>query len=626
MKGDFAHGLELLSFALDRGLITAESFKDVEKNLKNRSDNPYKYAVDAGILDDGKIKAAVASYLDLSQIEGDSLLDISNECTGLIPKKYVVENRVVPISLDKDQLLVAISEPSCLRALNGAKLIANKKLVAGVISHLEMESLLAYIKGEAEKPANLKTTMPDPIVASPSVKEHEVKAVTPSIDDLSKTTSKLEVENASQLKDDLKEDAALAAQVEAISKASNKKATRFAEGKETDGRKVIDFVDDIIFSAVEAGASDIHIEPYDKYSQVRFRIDGVLQDQEKYKGYITSNYPAVSTRLKILSSLDIAERRLPQDGAIVSALPDGRSIDLRVSVLPTVFGERIVMRILDRGGISFDLDKLGIPERELKQLESAVDASQGLVLVTGPTGSGKSTTLYGVLRRLNKPDVNILTAEDPVEFTVEGIGQVQVKDDIGLTFSSALRSFLRQDPEVILVGEIRDRDTADIAIKASLTGHLVLSTLHANDSIGTVVRLQNMGVPGYLVGSSLTLVVAQRLARKICPRCKAKDETNKVPRLMSVGFSEEQAESITLYKGVGCTHCSHTGYKGRQGIYEILKVDQDLRAAIVNDASETVLKDLALKSGFKTMQEIGRDMICDGRLTIAEYQRNLVAG
>lgn len=626
MKGDFAHGLELLSFALDRGLITAESFKDVEKNIKNKNDNPYKYAVEAGVLDDGKIKAAVASYLDLSQIDGDCLLDISNECTGLIPKKYVVENRVVPISLDKDQLLIAISEPSCLRALNGAKLIANKKLVAGVISHLEMESLLAYIRGETEKPANLKTTMPEPIVANTSAKEYEVKTVTPSIDDLSKTTSKIEVDSAAKLKDDLKEGAALAAQVEAISKASNKKGTRFAEGKETDGRKVIDFVDDIIFSAVEAGASDIHIEPYDKYSQVRFRIDGVLQDQEKYKGYITSNYPAVSTRLKILASLDIAERRLPQDGAIVSALPDGRSIDLRVSVLPTVFGERIVMRILDRGGISFDLDKLGIPERELKQLEAAVDASQGLVLVTGPTGSGKSTTLYGVLRRLNKPDVNILTAEDPVEFTVEGIGQVQVKDDIGLTFSSALRSFLRQDPEVILVGEIRDRDTADIAIKASLTGHLVLSTLHANDSIGTVVRLQNMGVPGYLVGSSLTLVVAQRLARKICPRCKAKDETNKVPRLMSVGFSEEQAESITLYKGVGCTHCSHTGYKGRQGIYEILKVDQDLRAAIVNDASETVLKDLALKSGFKTMQEIGRDMICDGRLTIAEYQRNLVAG
>lgn len=627
MKSEFPQSLELLSFALDRGLLTAESFKEIQKGTKDKSENPYRHAVEADLLNDKAIKEAISTYLDLPQIDGDRLLDINDACTALIPKKYVVENRIVPISFDNDQLVVAISEPSSLRALNGAKLIANKKLRAGVISHLEMESLLSYIKGDSEKPVHLITCAPEKFVASVPNGSSESIHVSPTLDDLSQTKSKLEIISVEQLKNESKEDAALISQVESFAKPTNgKKNNRFSEGKETDGRKVIDFVDDIIFSAVESGASDIHIEPYDKYSQVRFRIDGVLQDQERYKGYVSSNYPAVSTRIKILASLDIAERRLPQDGAIVSSLPDGRSIDLRVSVLPTVFGERVVMRILDRGGISFDLDKLGMPERELKQLESAVDASQGLVLVTGPTGSGKSTTLYGVLRRLNKPDVNILTAEDPVEFTVEGIGQVQVKDDIGLTFSSALRSFLRQDPEVILVGEIRDKDTADIAIKASLTGHLVLSTLHANDSISTVVRLQNMGIPGYLVGSSLTLVVAQRLARKICTKCKTNDDLNKVARLMSIGFSDEQAGNISLCKGGGCSHCNHTGYKGRQGIYEILRIDQDLRAAIVNDSSETVLRDLAFKSGFKTMQDIGREMVADGRLTVAEFQRNLLIG
>nr|WP_269460035.1 ATPase, T2SS/T4P/T4SS family [Polynucleobacter necessarius] len=274
----------------------------------------------------------------------------------------------------------------------------------------------------------------------------------------------------------------------------------------------------------------------------------------------------MTTRIKIMASLDISERRLPQDGAIVTSLPNNRDIDLRVSVLPTVFGERVVMRILDREGVSFDLDKLGFPEKEFKDVTSAIDASQGMVLVTGPTGSGKSTTLYGALRRLNKPDINILTAEDPVEFTVEGIGQVQIRDDIGLTFSQALRSFLRQDPEVILVGEVRVKDTADISIKASLTGHLVLSTLHANDAISTIVRLVNMGIPGYLIGAALTLVIAQRLARKICTHCKQEDHGDHLASLLDIGFTSEEAANLKLYVGKGCEKCNHTGYKGRQGI------------------------------------------------------------
>ncbi|WP_114636765.1 GspE/PulE family protein [Polynucleobacter necessarius] len=298
---------------------------------------------------------------------------------------------------------------------------------------------------------------------------------------------------------------------------SKNKAVAPTAQSDDQGGQIILFVKAMIFDTVNKDASDIHIELYKDCATLRLRIDGVLQEMLQYKDFLFANYSAITTRVKIMASLDISERCLPQDGAIVTSLPNNRDIDLRVSVLPTVYGERIVMRILDREGVSFDLDRLGFPEKEYKDVTSVIDASQGMVLVTGPTGSGKSTTLYGALRRLNKPDINILTAEDPVEFTVESIGQVQIRDDIGLTFSQALRSFLRQGPEVILVGEIRNKDTADISIKASLTGHLVLSTLHANDAISTIVRLVNMGIPGYLIGAALTLVIAQRPSEKFAP-------------------------------------------------------------------------------------------------------------
>jgi type IV pilus assembly protein PilB len=383
-------------------------------------------------------------------------------------------------------------------------------------------------------------------------------------------------------------------------------------------------VNEIIFDAVHRHASDIHLEMFKDSASMRYRLDGVLHQCNDLGAFLFEQYSAITTRIKIMASLDISERRLPQDGAIVVTLPEGRNIDLRVSVLPTVFGERIVMRILDREGISFDLEKLGFPEKEYKDVISAFDAPQGMVLVTGPTGSGKSTTLYGALRRLNKPGINILTAEDPVEFTVEGVGQVQIRDDIGLTFAQALRSFLRQDPEVILVGEIRDKDTADISIKAALTGHLVLSTLHANDAVSTVVRLINMGIPGYLIGAALNLVIAQRLARKICQVCKKDHEGNHEPLLLELGFPPEWARTCHPKIGAGCDNCNHTGYKGRQGIYEALKISDGLRAAIIEEKPATQLKEIALQDGFRRMQDIGQQMVMDGLLTIDEYQRNLI--
>jgi type IV pilus assembly protein PilB len=395
------------------------------------------------------------------------------------------------------------------------------------------------------------------------------------------------------------------------------------EVDDKDGKQVIGFVNDLIIKAINQGASDIHIEMYKDMATARYREDGVLKEQAPIKEFLFDHYAAVTTRIKIMASLDISERRLPQDGAITMHLPEGRDVDLRVSILPTVFGERVVMRILDRDGISFDLDKLGFPPKEYADVISAFEASQGMVLVTGPTGSGKSTTLYGALKRLNKPGVNILTAEDPVEFTIDGVGQVQIRDDIGLTFASALRSFLRQDPEIILVGEIRDKETADISIKAALTGHLVLSTLHANDSISTVVRLINMGIPGYLIGAALTLVIAQRLARKICLACKCVDDRDHRAILINLGFSQEETESAVLHHGAGCEKCNHTGYKGRQGIYEVLKISDELRMAIVSE-DRRGLRQIAEKDGFRSMQKIGRQMVLDGLLTVEEYQNHLV--
>jgi type IV pilus assembly protein PilB len=584
----------------------------------------------------------------------ESIVNVSSECTSLIPKKYIIQNRIVPIGLSDTEITVAISEPSALRSINGAKLISGKKVTANIVSQLEMAELLGFYRGEKSDINLNKIGSHHKFSITPDRKitpeDHD--DITPSLEELSKTQTKATINTASLRGHKKTNTINAAALVDAVqakdmpvetetvahsnstdekkssssSKKSNldKKYNTASHASGDQGSKVIAFVNDFIFEAVMLGASDIHIEPYKNSSALRFRIDGVLLEQKGMKDFLHSQYAAISTRIKIMAFLDIAERRLPQDGAIVTHLPDGRDIDLRVSVLPTVFGERIVMRILDRGGVSFDLDKLGIPAPQYKQLVVAVDASQGMVLVTGPTGSGKSTTLYGVLRRLNKPDVNILTAEDPVEFTLDGVGQVHVKDDIGLGFSEALRSFLRQDPEIILVGEIRDKETADIAIKAALTGHLVLSTLHANDAISTVVRLINMGIPGYLIGAALSLVVAQRLTRKICQNCKTKSKEDHSALLMEIGFSKEEAKDLKIFHGAGCDVCNGTGYKGRMGIYEVLRVDEELRSVIVEGGSATSLREIALRNGYKTMQEIGKDMIAEGILTLEEYQRNLI--
>lgn len=380
-----------------------------------------------------------------------------------------------------------------------------------------------------------------------------------------------------------------------------------------DEAPVVKLVNLILSEAITRGASDIHLEPYEKSFRIRYRIDGMLYDIMQPPARLKA---ALASRLKIMSELDIAERRLPQDGRIKLKVKD-RAVDLRVSTLPTLFGEKIVMRILDKSNLNLDLTKLGFEEKALKDFDEAIHSPFGMVLVTGPTGSGKTTTLYSALSTINKVDVNIMTAEDPVEYNLLGINQVYVREDIGLTFAAALRSFLRQDPDIVMVGEIRDFETAEIAVKAALTGHLVLSTLHTNDAPSTISRLLNMGIEPFLVSASVVLILAQRLCRKICEQCK---EEEQVPEksLIDIGFTQDEASTLKPLKGKGCQTCGGTGYKGRIALYEVMPMKDELKEMIVKGATATELKRTAIKTGMKSLRMSGLTKIKDGVTSIEE--------
>jgi len=380
---------------------------------------------------------------------------------------------------------------------------------------------------------------------------------------------------------------------------------------------VIRLVNYILLNAIKKGASDIHIEPYEKSFRVRYRIDGVLYEELnpplKLKNAITS-------RLKIMSQLDIAERRLPQDGRIKLKLGKGKELDFRVSVLPTLFGEKVVLRLLDKSNLQLDMTKLGFEPEPLAEFKKAIYQPYGMVLVTGPTGSGKTTTLYSALTELNKATENISTAEDPVEYNLPGVNQVQMHEDIGLNFAASLRSFLRQDPDIIMVGEIRDYETAEIGIKAALTGHLVLSTLHTNDAPSTITRLLNMGIEPFLVTASVNLILAQRLARKICPECKTPVEAN--PQvLIDMGLAPEDATKAQVYMGVGCKHCNNTGYKGRVALYEVMTFGDELKELVLQGASTAEIKAESIRLGMRTLRIAGLSKILEGVTTTEEVLR-----
>jgi type IV pilus assembly protein PilB len=393
--------------------------------------------------------------------------------------------------------------------------------------------------------------------------------------------------------------------------------------RESEEAPVVRLVNIILTDAIKKGASDIHIEPYEKDYRVRYRIDGVLYEMMHPPLRLRE---AITSRVKILAKLDIAEKRLPQDGRIkikTKVADRMKDLDYRVSVLPTIFGEKVVLRLLDKDNLMLDMTRLGFEPESLRRFETAILKPYGMVLVTGPTGSGKTNTLYSALQRINTHEVNIITAEDPVEFNLPGINQVQMKEQIGLNFAAALRSFLRQDPNIILVGEVRDFETAEVAIKAAMTGHLVLSTLHTNDAPSSINRLMNMGIEPFLVATSVHLVAAQRLVRKICGGCREPIEMPPAA-LVNLGFAEREIRQLRLFRGRGCERCSNTGYKGRVGLYEVMEINDEVRELILSGASAVELRAKAIESGMMTLRGSGLQKIRDGVTTIEEVVRETV--
>jgi type IV pilus assembly protein PilB len=495
-----------------------------------------------------------------------SHFEVDGSVIKLIPSEIAQKHQVIPINRTGNILTVAMADPSNIFAIDDVKFMTGFKI--------------------------------EPVVAAETSIKNAINKYYDSagmVEDIMKTFDDKDVE---ALKDD--EDGVNAAEL----------------GKAAEDAPVVKLVNLILTDAIKKSASDIHIEPYEKSFRVRYRIDGVLYDVMQPPLRLRA---AITSRVKIMAQLDIAERRLPQDGRIKIKM-GGREMDYRVSTLPTLFGEKVVLRLLDKGNLQLDMTKLGFGPEALVDFESGLLLPYGMVLVTGPTGSGKTTTLYSALNRLNTIDTNIMTAEDPVEFNLAGINQVQTKAEIGLTFAAALRSFLRQDPDVIMVGEIRDYETAEIGVKAALTGHLVLSTLHTNDAPSTISRLLNMGVEPFLVSASTNVIVAQRLARRICQSCK---EILPVPgpALVNVGFSPEEAKTLKPCKGKGCMACSETGYKGRVALYEVMLIKDNIKEAILQGASAMELRELGRKNGMQTLREAGLQKIREGMTTVEEILR-----
>ncbi len=536
--------------------------------------------------------------------------EIDQSVIKLIPPDTAQKYQIVPLSRSGATLTIAITDPTNVFAMDDIKFMTGYNVEPVVASETAVtDAIKRYYPAASaapkvtQKPAEKK---PEKAKQPPSQQASLTSAAT-----LELVTKALEETTAAVVDDDVE----LLEELEQIDVASLER-----QGGEA---PVIRLVNLMLMSAIQKGASDIHIEPYEKEFRVRFRIDGILYNvmapPMKFRDAITS-------RLKIMAKLDIAEKRLPQDGRIkIRFAVDGalKEIDFRVSCLPTLFGEKIVMRLLDKDKLMLDMTKLGFESESLSKLEVAIAKPWGMVLVTGPTGSGKTNTLYSSISKVNTSETNIMTAEDPVEFNLVGVNQVQVRENIGLNFAAALRSFLRQDPNIILVGEIRDFETAEIAVKAALTGHLVLSTLHTNDAPSTINRLMNMGIEPFLVASSVNLICAQRLVRRVCAACKA-DHPMPPQALVEAGFTPDEAQQVVPKRGTGCEICNQTGYKGRVGLYEVMEITEELRELILVGASGLELKRKAVEEGMITLRRSGLRKVMEGVTTIEEVARETV--
>jgi len=563
-------------FLIKSGKIDQEQLKEALRLQQKDGGRLGTNLVKLGYIQDSELTELLSRHFGVPSVDLDGV-EIDETILKIIPGDIARKYTILPVSKAGATVTLAMTDPTNVFAMDDVKFMTGYRV--------------------------------EPVVAS----EAQIRS---SIDEFYGSTHALELK---KVMEEVTEDAET--DLEVLEEEEDLDLDTLEEESET--APVVKLVNIIMTDAIKRGASDIHIEPYEKDFRVRYRIDGVLYEMMhpplKLKEAITS-------RVKIMSRLDIAEKRLPQDGRIkIKTRISGRvkDLDFRVSVLPTIFGEKIVMRLLDKDKLMLDMTKLGFEVDSLRKFEQAIFKPYGMVLVTGPTGSGKTNTLYSSLQRLNTPEVNIMTAEDPVEFNLEGINQVQMRERIGLNFASTLRSFLRQDPNIVLVGEIRDFETAEVAIKAAMTGHLVLSTLHTNDAPSTINRLMNMGIEPFLVATSVHLIVAQRLVRRVCSFCKEPFEMP-VQALSEVGFTEQEARTLKLFKGRGCDRCSNTGYKGRIALYEVMEVDDPTRELILSGASALELRQQAIDSGMITLRASGRQKIRDGVTTVEEVVRETV--
>ncbi len=558
-------------------LITSEQLNQALEHQKANGGRLGTSLMKLGIISDDEITSVLSRQYGVPSINL-KFYEVDAAVIKLIPQDTAIRYQIVPLSRVGSTLTIAMTDPTNVFAMDDIKFMTGFNVEPVVASETSISEAITKFYGEAQ-----------------------------SEEELSKVIKDLTGEENPDLE--------LAAEEQEMNLAELERAAEEAP--------IIKLVNLILTDAVKRGASDIHIEPYEKEVRVRFRVDGILQAVMTPPMKLRD---AIISRVKIMAKLDISEKRLPQDGRImIKYRKDGKikDLDFRVSTIPTLYGEKIVMRLLDKENLRLDMTKLGFEPESLAKFEHAILRPYGMVLVTGPTGSGKTNTLYSSIARLNTPETNIMTAEDPVEFQLMGVNQVQMKDQIGLNFAAALRAFLRQDPNIILVGEIRDFETAEIAVKAALTGHLVLSTLHTNDAPSTISRLMNMGIEPFLVATSVNLICAQRLVRRICQNCK---EPLDVPEqaLLDAGFTPEEIPTTKIYIGKGCGTCNKTGYKGRVGLYEVMEINDELRELILVGASALELKKKALDQGMIMLRRSGLTKVAAGLTTIEEVVRETV--
>jgi type IV pilus assembly protein PilB len=591
------------------GLITDDQLKKALSTQKMEGGRLGSILVKLGFVQEDKLMTFLSKqygvpYVDLSKFQ------INPAVIKHIPADTAQKYRIMPINRSGATITIAMVDPSNIFAIDDIKFMTGYNVEAVVATEGAIVDAIKKYYGGAKSLVASKGGGTAPQAAEQKkmtldAKDYSMDGMKEDEEDLLDTGGVVEVEDFDNLVHGAVED------LEVVEESQDQLSG------EVDA-PIVKLVNGILLRAATMGVSDIHIEPYEKSFRVRYRLDGSLHT---VMGLPLKIKNAVISRIKIMSMLDIAERRLPQDGRIKLRMGAKKTMDFRVSVLPTLFGEKIVMRLLDKSNLQLDMTKLGFGTDQITLLKEALDRPYGMVLVTGPTGSGKTTTLYSALSELNKEDTNIMTAEDPVEFNLAGINQVQMKDDIGLNFAAALRSFLRQDPDVIMVGEIRDYETAEIGVKAALTGHLVLSTLHTNDAPGTINRLLNMGVEPFLVSSAVVLILAQRLVRKVCQNCK-KPEKLPPQVLIKAGFTEEESASLVTYKGSGCDICNKTGYKGRVALYEIMPIREEIKELVLQGASVMDLKKQAVTLGMKTLRASGLLKIKEGMTSLEEVLEN----